>query len=78
MNVADITLMAGDPGHDHVEVLLAAGEHGAEDREQPERQHTPKNAALGLRQNIRRSSRYWRHAALHQAARHGVGSARSR
>src|SRR3954470_23196342 len=23
----------------------------------------PKNAAVGLRQNIRRSSRYWRHAA---------------
>ena len=27
------------PGHDHVEVLVAAGEHRAEDRQQPERQH---------------------------------------
>ena len=28
----------GDPGDDHVEVLLAAGEDRAEDRQQPERQ----------------------------------------
>ncbi len=28
----------GDAGHDHVEVLVAAGEHGAEDREQAERE----------------------------------------
>ena len=29
----------GDAGDDHVEVLVAAGEHGAEDREQAEREH---------------------------------------
>ncbi len=62
MNVVDMTLMPGDAGDDDVEVVLVAGEDRAEQREEESGSRKLKNAALGLRQNIRRSSRYWRQA----------------
>ena len=63
LNVVAITLMPAMPGHDDVEGLLVAAEDRAEQQAGRCSGSTKqKNAAVGLRQNIRRSRRHWRQA----------------
>ena len=54
---------AGDARHDHVEVLLLLGEDRPEQHRKSNGSTKLKKAALGLRQNILRSRRYWRQTA---------------
>jgi hypothetical protein len=51
---------AGDAGHDHVEVVMVAAEDRPEQARNSSGRTNEKNAAVGLRQNIRRSRRHWR------------------
>ena len=69
MNVADITLMPAMPGTITSRSSSRPANTAPKIASSPSGSTTPKNAALGLRQNIRRSSRYWRHAT----SRHGHG-----
>ena len=80
MKVADITLMPAIPGTITSRSSWRPANTAPKIASSPSGSTTPKNAALGLRQNIRRSSRYWRQAAPHQgtASRHAKASVSSR
>jgi hypothetical protein len=66
MKVADMTLMPAMPGTITSRFLWSPANTAPKMASSSSGSSTPKNAALGLRQNILRSSRNCRHAAPHQ------------
>ena len=63
MKVADITLSPAIPGTITSRSSWRPANTAPKIASSPSGSTTPKNAALGLRQNILRSSRYWRQAS---------------
>ena len=67
-NVVDITLMPAMPGTMTCRFASLPAKMAPNSARKSSGSRKLKNAALGLRQNIRRSSRYWRHDARAPAA----------
>ena len=63
MNVADITLTPAIPGTITSRSACRPENTAPNSSSSTSGSRKLKNAAVGLRQNMRRSSRYWRHAA---------------
>jgi hypothetical protein len=66
-NVVDITAMPAMPGTMTCRLASSSAKIAPNRARKSSGSRKLKNAALGLRQNILRSSRYWRHAARRHA-----------